>query len=153
MSAVSHVTFAEENDAKPACACAIAAGIILSIDQVVLHYATSHTRTLYIAPCWIFVLAAILAMNCVMNCIWHPIPKERRDDGQLTNLHLNETPHMVPATSAPMFSSLEERISSDDEESVGASQVELRDPIQWRKMTLVSAFVLLDILFLITWSH
>jgi hypothetical protein len=83
MAGLSRVTFSEENDARPTYACAIVAGLALIIDQVVLYNTASHTRTLYITALWISILAAILGMNCLMSCVWHPIPKERRSDGRL----------------------------------------------------------------------
>jgi hypothetical protein len=151
--AISRITFTEENDARPTYVCAIAAGLALIIDRVILDNAANHTRTLYIIAIWIFLIAAISGITCLMGCIWHPIPKERRADGQLTKLHLNESPDITSTLSTPMFSSLEERITSDDEESVGDSQIELRDPIQWIKMTLVLACIGIDILLLIKWNH
>src|SRR5271168_1719299 len=128
MPAISRVTSSEENDARPTYACAIAAGIALIVDQVIRRNVASHTRTLYITAMWIFLLAAVFGLNCLMNCIWHPIPKERRADGQLTDLHLNERSEISSTASAPTFSSLDQQITSDDDESVDSSQVELRDP-------------------------
>jgi hypothetical protein len=150
MPATTRVTFTEENDARPTYACAIATGLVLIIDQVLLRSAANHTRMLYVTALGIFMIAAVLGMTCLINCIWHPIPKERRADGQLTNLHLNESPDIA---SVPMFASLDEQIISDGEESVDSSQVELRDPIQWSKMALVLVCIGIDILLLIKWNH
>ena len=153
MPGISRVTFSEENDARPTYVCAVAAVLTLIIDQVILHNTAGHIRTLYITATWISMLAAILGMNCLINCVWHPIPKERRSDGRLTSLHLNRSTDSTLETSAPMFSSLDERIISDDEELVDSSQVELRNPIQWSKMALVLACVGIDVLLLIKWGH
>ena len=153
MPAVSRVTFTEKNDARGTYVFATAAGLVLVIDRALLHNIGSHTRTLYVAAIWISLIAFVLGINNLLGCIWHPIPKELRADGQLTTLHLNETPEKASSAPAQMFSSLEDQIPADDEESVDASLVELRDPIQWAKMGLILACIGIDVLLLIKWGH
>ena len=153
MPAVSRVTFTEKNDARATYVFAIAAGLVLVIDRALLHNIGSHTRTLYVAAIWISLIEFVLGINNLLGCIWHPIPKELRADGQLATLHLNETPEKASSAPAQMFSSLEDQIPADDEESVDASLVELRDPIQWAKMGLILACIGIDVLLLIKWGH
>ncbi len=153
MPAVSRVTFTEKNDARSTYVFAIAAGLVLAIDHALLHNIGSHTRTLYVAAIWISLIAFVLGINNLLGCIWHPIPKELRADGQLTTLHLNETPEKASSAPAQMFSSLDDQVAANDEETVGASLVELRDPIQWAKMGLILACIGIDFLLLIKWGH
>jgi hypothetical protein len=153
MPVVSRVTFTEENDARATYVFALAACIALLINQVLRHGTETHPRVLYSAAVLTSLIAAVLAINNLLGCIWHPIPKELRADLQLTTLHLNESPEQESSARTQMFSSLEDQISADDEESVDASLVELRDPIQWTKMALILACIGIDLLLLIKWSH
>jgi hypothetical protein len=153
MPVVSRVTFTEENDARATYIFALAAGIALVVDQVLVHSTGSHSRALYGAAVLTWLIAAVLALNNLMGCIWHPILKEQRADGQLTTLHLNKSPEKASSAPAQMFSSLEDQIPADDEDSVDASLVELRDPIQWTKMALILVCIGVDVLLLVKWNH
>jgi hypothetical protein len=153
MPVVSRVTFTEENDARATYVFALAVVLVLLVDQVLLHSVGSHTRALYVAAVLISLIAAVSGINNLLGCIVHPIPKELRANDQLTTLHLNESPQEASSAPALMFSSLEDQVSADDEETVDGSQVELRDPIQWSKMALILACIGIDFLLLIKWGH
>ena len=99
------------------------------------------------------MIAFIIGLNNLLGCIWHPIPKNLRADGQLTTLHLNEVP-LTSITAPPTMSdSLEEQVTADDDESVDASQVEIRNPIQWKKLALITICICVDFALLVKWSH
>jgi hypothetical protein len=65
----------------------------------------------------------------------------------MINLNLTES----RAASSQMFGSLEEQANMNG--SVDASQVELRDPIQWRKLFTVTACLTLNTILLVVYSH
>jgi len=151
---ITRVTFTEENDARPTYICAAIAALVLMIGRAVQDISSSHTRSIYTFGACLALLAAIPGMYCVLGCIWHPLPKARRTDGELTNLHLSGVTQAESSPSAPsMFASVDDQVAADDEESVDMTQVELRDPIQWGKMALVLTAVGIDILLMVFWSR
>jgi hypothetical protein len=149
---VSNPRFTEKNDARPTYLFAGLGAVLLLLDhilQVILH---PHSRTLYIVAVLISELSSALGIYTVVGCIWHPIPKGIRADGELTTLHLDKPVDSQLHTDKPMFASIEDQTNADDD-SVGMSQVEVRSPIQWAKMALVLTSVGLDAALIIIWGH
>jgi hypothetical protein len=151
---VSRVWFTESNDARPTCFVAAFAFALLTIDQIALRVLASQSRGLYITAVITTGFSGVLGMNCALGCIWHPIPKERRADGQLTTLHLGATPPADQDQSpTPMFQSLDENFAAGQEEVLDESQVELRDPIQWLKLLTIVTCVGIDFAFMVVFGH
>ena len=150
---VSSVKFSEDNDARPTYVCAGIAALLILTDQVVRRTSSIQTRSIYCLAALMFLIAAVTGMNSLLRCIWHPIPKSRRADGELTTLHLDNSPDVALNAPKQMFASLEDQIAADDEELVGASQVEVRDKIQWGKLFLITACIGCNILLLVLFSH
>jgi hypothetical protein len=154
VAGISRVTFSERNDARPTYFVAAISLALLMMDQFALRVLTSPFRGLYIVATVTAGLSGVLGMNCFLGCIWHPIPKALRADGQLTALHLGATPPAEEGQTSPqMFSSLDDNIASNDEELVDSSEVELRDPIQWLKLVTVVACVGANFTLIILLSH
>ena len=153
MAGISRVTFTESNDARPTYFFAGVTVALIAIDQILLSISSSSTRSIYICSAFCFLIAAICGLNCILGCIWHPIPIERRTSGQITSLHLDSFAAAPTAKSDQMFESLEQRLAEDQEESVDASQVEVRDPIQWVKFSLVSGCLGCCIFLIVYFGH
>jgi hypothetical protein len=151
---VSSAKFTENNDARPTYFCAGLAALLILTDQVVRRTSSIQTRSIYCLAAFMFLIAAVMGMNSLLGCIWHPIPKSRRGDGELTTLHLNNsTDDEAPIASSQMFASLEDEVANGDEELIGASQIEMRDKIQWGKLSLITMCIGFDILLLTLFSH
>ncbi len=146
------VTFDEENDARPVYIGAAVVTFLLFLDHLFFHL---HTRTIFICALLVAGVTAILALQCLMGCIWHPIPLEYRQDGGATSLHLSGSlAQPSTAEAAPqMFGSLEDQTMPDNGDPVDSSQTEVRDNIEWRKLILVTLCVAGNVLLLVIWAH
>ena len=151
---ISRVTFSEKNDARPTLLFAGLAGIALIADHAYIHYSAHHpsSRSLYILSACLTAIAAVLGMYCLMGCIWHPIPADRRSS-QLITVQLSRSEQPAPTAPPAMFSDLDTDIASTDDEAVDSSQLEIRSPIQWAKMCIVLASVGIDLTLMVLWTH
>ncbi|SEF55390.1 hypothetical protein SAMN05421819_0398 [Bryocella elongata] len=153
MVSTSRVTFSEANSAAPTYFVTAFSVGLLVIDRaahLLLHF---QTRAIYIAASWVLYLGALLGINVLAGCIWHPIPKERRAVGGMSLLNLNSPtrpPYKAPGTSA-ILQQLNEPTS--DFEEVDASQTEMRDAIEWRKLVVTSATLASAFFLLVHWAH
>lgn len=150
---VSRVVFTEANDARPTYFCCATATALFAVSQL-FRQTGSHSTGLNTLALLTTGLATSLGATCIMGCIWHPIPKGRRRDGQLTTLRLADSPEAgVPTQENLMFSSLDDQVSKDDDEAVGASEIEVRNPIQWRALCLTFAAVGFNIMLALVLGH
>jgi len=153
MVTTSRLTFSEANSAAPTHFLTAFSIGLLAIDRAAHLHFHFQSRAIYIAASWVLYLGALLGINVLIGCIWHPIPKERRAAGGLSVLNLSSpTPNRpkAPGTAA-VFQLLDDQTS--DSEEVDASQAELRDAIQWRKLFLVLTTLALAFLLLVHWAH
>jgi hypothetical protein len=144
MAYTSTVTFTEENDPRAVYAGAALAIALFLLDQLILHLSSSPTRSIYVAGLFATLLTAALWLYCLLGCIWHPIPEQDRINDGMTTLHLSEADTKSTSEASPgmTFGLLEDQTLDNSDTPVDSSQIELRDPIQWRKMALTTLCVI-----------
>lgn len=128
---VSQPTFTERNDPRPTYF-ACAAAVCLAFLDYALRGFDPRGKVGFIGLASVFacMIALMLWLYCLMGCIWHPVPKQYRDQEGLT-LHLasGKSRTAVPIPSLASLDSL-----TADDEQVNANHVELRDRIQWLRI-------------------
>jgi hypothetical protein len=150
---IVRLSFTEKNDARPTYVCAAVTAFILTLGQIIRQASVSHDSSIYIAGTWLFFLTVVLGSSCVMGCIWHPIPRDRRSGSGMTTLGIEDLKDKTTSTSEPMFTPLDEKMMADDEESVDMALVELRDHLQWGKMGLILACFAIDVFLIVIRIH